>query len=232
MKKSSFLLFLIIPFLAISQTGFKIGPSASYLMSRLTLIDTISNQFSIKNHNGFNAGAYFSYGITDRAGLNLRTLVTMKGFRLIDYSNGGAATLNRNEFNIEFPMHFYLKQKLNAGTIIRENIGISYNGTLGNKPHLLSPKNNQFHIKQSYNYSHYAMVSVGLEAGNVNKNGNVFLFGVFYKHSLSDANSLTILRNKEDTNPLFKLNNRGGYISVGVSYLFNIDFKNKDEYFY
>ncbi len=215
-----------------AQKGFRIGPTAAFTSSRLVVIDSIADNFNFRFKSGFNAGVNMYYGFTPNFGLNLNVLATHKGYRLFNDSNKNGNILKHNQTHFEIPFHFVFRQRLNSISFFRLNFGgaitqmISKDKDYGNK-------NNSFRISENTKNTTYPMLSIGLEIGSQAKNGNVFLFGAFYKQALDKNTTINVFNNNTSTTPRFNLGYRGSYIGLSLSYLFNLgNLKKQDDFFY
>ena len=218
---------------AIAQKGFRIGPSASFVSSRLIVNDSIANNFNFRFKSGFNVGLNMHYGITSNFSISLGLLATSKGYRLFNDTNKNGNILKHNQTHFEIPLHFIFKQRLNSLSYIRENIGISVSHMISTDKKDLKNNNGSFRISETTKNKTYPMLSVGLEACNEGKNGNLFTFGVFYRQAFNKNTNLNIFNNQTATKQRFDLTYRGSYIGISVSYLFSLKgLKKKDEFFY
>ena len=216
-----------------AQKGFRIGPTAGFLSSRLVVNDSIANNFNFRFKSGFNAGVNMYYGFTPNFGLNLNVLATSKGYRLFNDSNKNGNILKHNQTHIEIPFHFVFKQRLNSLTFFRLNFGGSISHMLSSDKKDLSNKNGSFRISETTKSTTSPLLSVGLEVGSQAKSGNVFLFGVFYRQAFTKNTLVNVYNNKTSTTPRFDLSYRGSYIGISLTYLFNLgNLKKQDDFFY
>ncbi len=217
-----------------AQLGFRIGPSAAYIASKPNTIGTLPNNFNFRYKSGFSVGAAMYYGFSTKIGVSSGLYINSKGYRIFNDSNRNGDVLKHNQTYFEIPLNFVYKQRLNNVSFVRENIGVTFCSMLSSSQHENINKGNNFRINEASANTFYPMLNLGIDVGNVAKNGNVFVFSALFRQGFSNNNNLlSIYNNKSGTTPLFNLGFKGSYIGISISYLFNLkNLKKEEEFFY
>src|SRR5688572_16581481 len=88
-----------------AQEGFRIGPTAMFLSSRSSVIDSLPNSFYFRYKSGFSFGISAQYGFTERFSLASGISFTSKGYRVFNDTNKNGDILRHNLTNIEVPLN-------------------------------------------------------------------------------------------------------------------------------
>ncbi len=232
MKQSFIFLFFLFPILSKAQEGFRIGPSLQYATSKPSVIDSLPTNFNFRFRSGLSTGIHLHYGFSPKFSISLGGRFVSKGYRVFNDTNSNGNVVKHNQNHIEIPLLISYKHRLNSVAFIRENIGMTFSQLMDSKSVSTSNKNGTFKITETNEKKINPLFTLGLEVGNESKRGNVFLFGVYYKHSFSELTKLNVYNSNSSTKPYFNLNFKGSYLSLGVTYLFKLNLKPKDEFFY
>lgn len=216
-----------------AQTGFRVGPSAMFLSSRTSVLDSLPNSFNFRFKSGFSGGVSLQYGITPGLTIASGANFVSKGYRVYNDTNRNGDLLKHNISHLEIPLNLIFILKTNSSSLIRGVLGVTHTSILSQKNKVLENQNNSFVIKQRVTHSSYPMLNLGVEISKENKINNLFVFGVYFKQSFQSYTILDVYNNENSTQPRFNLGYRGTYIGVGVSYLFNLkNLKKTEEFFY
>lgn len=230
--------FLTVAFMALvipvfGQTGFRIGPTASYLASKPYVKDSLPGSFNFRYKSGFNLGLTAFYGFTQKTGISAGIQISSKGYRIFNDSNRNGDVLKHNQTFLEIPIGFTYKQRLNSVSFVRENIGLTLCSQISSSVKEKSNSSGNFRITERMQNNFYPMLNLGIDIGNQAKNGNVFVFSVMFRQGFANNNDIEIYNSKTATKPYFSLGHKGSYIGISISYLFNLkNFKNETEYYY
>jgi hypothetical protein len=215
-----------------AQQGFRFGPNAFVISSRVSIQDSLPDNFNFRFKSGFGIGLTFQYGFASGISLSSGINYVSKGYRVFNDTNRNGDLLKKQITNIEIPLNLTFIIKHNSSSDIRGVIGMNYNMVLSKKDRLIENKNKSFIIKESFKQEAYPMLNLGLEVAKLNKIGNAMVFGLYYRHSFSSHTILNVSRG-EQSPTYFQLGYRGSYIGVGFSYLFNVkNLKKNEEFFY
>lgn len=232
MKHSFLLALILLPFITFAQEGFRIGPSLHYATSKPSVIDSLPTNFNFRFRSGFSGGVHIHYGFSPKFSISVGGRFVSKGYRVFNDTNNNGNVVKHNQNHIEIPVLISYKHRLNSVSFIRENIGMTFSQLMDSKSVSTSNDNGSFKITETNTKKLNPLLTIGLEVGNASKRGNVFLFGVYYKHSFSELTKLNVYNSKTSSTPYFNLNFKGSYLSLGATYLFKLNFKPKDEFFY
>lgn len=219
---------------AFAQKGFKMGVHVSTNFSRPTQLDSISRNFQYRFNTGFGAGLLLDYGIKKNKGISLGFTYIEKGYRINNDTNSLGKNIKMKTKNYEIPIGINFRQNVGSGTFFRETFGLGFNFVADKYDSVVlynKKDGGNFRVEQVRSVSFYPLFHMGIEYGTSTNNGNMFLFGINYKQGLGRPYSLNIYSSGIST-PLFPMIYRGGYLSVGVTYLFNFQNVKKDEEFF
>jgi hypothetical protein len=215
-----------------AQEGFRIGPNAMVVSSRVSILDSLPNNYNFRFKSGFGLGVTFQYGFSNGISLSSGVNFVSKGYRVFNDSNRNGDLLKKQILNIEIPLNFTFIIRHSSATDIRGVLGFTYNTVISKKDRIIENKNKTFIIRESIKNEAYPMLNLGIEVSKQNKIKNAMVFGLYYKHSFQSHTLLNIARG-EQSPTYFQLGYRGSYIGIGFSYLFNIkNFKKTEEFFY
>lgn len=216
-----------------AQEGFRIGPTGAFFFSKPTVLDTLPDEFNFRYKGGFGGGISMYYGFTKNFGVSLNGTYVSKGYRVFNDTNFYGTELKRNQSLIEVPLYVVFKQRFNSTSFVRETVGASVSFLLSKQTKEISNDNGSYRIYEETKNTIYPMLDFGVEVGNENKVGHVFIFGFHYKHSFTNYTNLGIYNNKTSTTPYFNLGFKGSYLGVSLTYQFNLkSFKREEEFFY
>jgi len=216
-----------------AQEGFRIGPTAMFLSSRSSVIDSLPNHFYFRYKSGFSFGLSAQYGFTPKFTLATGVSFTSKGYRVFNDSNKNGTILKHNINHIEVPLNMIFKIRMNTSSNMRGVLGVSLNSVLSKDKHEEMNANKTFIIREETKNKIYPMLNLGVEIANENKAGNIFCFGIFYKQAFEQNSILKVYNKTTATTPRFELGFRGSYIGVSLTYLFNLqNFRKDEEFFY
>lgn len=232
MKKPFLYILILFPLFSFAQEGFRIGPSMQYATSKPSVIDSLPTNFNFRFRSGLSAGLHIHYGFSPKFSISVGGRFVSKGYRVFNDTNSNGNVVKHNQNHIEVPILISYKHRLNSVSFIRENVGLTFSQLIDSKSETTSNKNGSFKITETNEKKLNPLLTIGLEVGNESKRGNVFLFGVYYKHSFSELTKLNVYNSKSSNTPYFNLNFKGSYLSLGVTYLFKLNLKPKDEFFY
>ncbi|MDP2176342.1 MAG: outer membrane beta-barrel protein [Bacteroidota bacterium] len=215
-----------------AQQGFRFGPNAFVISSRVSIQDSLPDNFNFRFKSGFGFGVTFQYGFESGISLSTGANFVSKGYRVFNDTNRNGDVLKQQITNIEIPLNLTFIIKHNSSSDIRGVVGMNYNTVLSKKDRMIENKNKSFIIKESFKQEAYPMVNLGVEVAKLNKIGNAMVFGLYYRHSFSSHTLLDISRGEQSPS-YFQLGYRGSYIGIGFSYLFNSkNLKKNEEFFY
>jgi opacity protein-like surface antigen len=215
-----------------AQQGFRIGPTAMFLSSRSSVIDSLPDNYYFRYKSGFSLGFSAQYGFTPGFVLASGVSFTSKGYRLFNDTNKNGNLLKHNITNIEVPLNMIFKIRMNTSSNIRGILGVTVNSTLSKDMHEVVNKNRTFIIREQTVNKIYPMLNLGVEIANESKAGNLFCFGVNYRQGFERNTILNVYNKDGAAEPRFPLGFRGSYLGISVTYLFNLKNLNKEEEFF
>lgn len=224
------IILLLFTTVASAQQGFRIGPTGSVLLSRSSITDTLFNNYNFRYKTGFNAGIRAQYGFTEGFGLSASVLLVSKGYRVFNDSNKHGNRIRHNFYNFEVPVNIFFNFKTGA-TRLRGVAGLAINSVLSKSGALQENSNSTFAIKEEVKTAFYPMINLGVEIYKVGNSGDAFIFSANYKQAFQQGTLLHVY-NSTSNPELFALGFRGSYLSVGVSYLFNLKNLKRGEQFF
>ncbi len=229
-------LFLLLVFCIVksqAQEGFRIGPTAMFLSSRSSVINTLPDRYYFRYKSGYSFGLSLQYGFTSGFVLATGVSFTSKGYRVFNDSNKNGTILKHNINNIEVPLNMIFRIRMNTNSNLRGILGVSLNSVLSKDRYEEMNGNKTFIIREEMKSKYYPMLNLGIEVANENKVGNIFCIGVHYKQAFSQNTMLNVYNNETNAAPLFLLGFRGSYLGIGITYLFNTEnFKKEEQFFY
>jgi hypothetical protein len=175
------------------------------------------------------------YGFNDGLAFFTNILYSSKGYKVINDTNTLGSQIRGNTANIEIPFGFYLRQKLNKQSFLRESIGLGLNFNLNKEDTSFHrvPENNPFAIQQIRLKTFYTMIQIGVEFGRETEGGDIFTLGILYRHGLGRPYLLDVISDANNRNKLYNYHYRGGYLGISIGYAFNLsNLGKKDEFFY
>ena len=235
LKKRIYLSLILVTISTVSmaQKGFRVGPSAMFLSSRTSVIDSLPNSFNFRFKSGFGLGLSLQYGVTPNFTIASGANFVSKGYRVYNDTNRNGDLLKHNINHLEVPLNFIFNLKTNSSSLIRGVLGVTHTSILSQQSKVLENGDRSFIIKQRVTHTSYPMLNLGVEISKENKINNLFVFGVYFKQSFQSYTILDIYNNANSSEPRFNLGYKGTYIGVGVSYLFNLkNLKKSEEFFY
>lgn len=222
---------MLVTVSASAQEGFRIGPTGGVLLSRCSITDTLFNNYNFRYKTGFNAGLRAQYGFTEGFGVSTSVLLVSKGYRIFNDSNKHGNRIRHNFYNFEVPVNIFFNFKTGA-TRLRGVAGLALNSVLSKSGALKENSNNTFAIKEEVKTAFYPLINLGIEIYKVGNSGDAFIFSANYKQAFQQGTLLHVYNSPNHNPELFALGFRGSYLSVGVSYLFNLkNFKRGEQFF-
>lgn len=220
-----------------AQKGFRLGLNITPLFSKVSLLDTVPAHFKGRYLPGLGGGITMQYGFNDGLAFYTNVLYSSKGYRVMNDTNSMGAQIRGNTTNIEIPFGFFLRQKLSKQSFMRESIGLGLNINLNKEDTAFHrmPENNPFAIQQIRLKSMYMMLQIGIEFGRETDGGDIFTFGVVYRHGIGRPYLIDVINDPDPNsrNPLYNYHYRGSYLGISIGYAFNLsNIGKQDEFFY
>ncbi len=195
--------------------------------------DSFPDQFTRRNQPGVSGGILMRYGINGLLSINTGAHFTRTGYKLSNDSNNYEPFIRRSFSSVNIPLFLTLKQRFSATAFIQENVGISWNyrlspepdGLLYNKPAKNFAIRERIHDRMTPNF-HF-----GIEFLTLSESANALNIGINYYYSLGHALDLDIYGNPV-SQKRFEMMFRGGYLSVGLTWLYNVKNLKKTEEFF
>jgi hypothetical protein len=218
-----------------AQKGFRLGLNLTPLMSKVSLLDTVPTHFKGRYLPGLAGGITMQYGFNDGLAFYTNVLYSSKGYRIQNDTNTFNAQVRGVTTNIEIPFGFFLRQKLSKQSFMRESIGMAINLNLNKEDTAFQriPETNPFAIQQIRLKSMYMMLQIGIEFGRETDAGDIFTFGVVYRHGIGRPYLIDVINDPDSRTPLYNYHYRGSYLGLSIGYAFNLsNIGKQDEFFY
>ena len=227
------LIFSISGLQSYGQGGFKIGPSAYLARGGAIPADDLPFNYNTRYRAGFGGGITMRYGFTPFFSLSTGAFFVSKGYKMYNDTNKNGNVLKRNLSNIEIPLNFHFLIKRMSKTEARLVLGGTLCNNITASSKTLSNKNGSFIVKENFKNKIYPMLNAGLEFTKTDKVKNTMVFSFMYKYSLATANELSVFSSPNSTTRDFMSVQRGTYLGIGFTYLFDSrNFRKKEEFFY
>ncbi len=227
------LIFSIISQYSYGQDGFKIGPSAYLVRGGAIPVDDLPFNYNTRYRAGFGAGLTMRYGFTPFFSMSAGAFFVSKGYKIFNDTNRNGSVLKRNLSNFEIPLNFHFLIKRMSKTEARLVLGGTICNNITASSKTLSNKNGTFIVKENFKHKIYPMLNAGVEFTRTDKVKNTMVFSFMYRYSLATANELSVFSNPNNNTRDFMSAQRGTYLGIGFTYLFDSrNFRKKEEFFY